>query len=271
MYQRKDPRIIVIHKKNGGLSDARNAGIRYSSGDYLMFVDGDDYINNEMCQILLDTSLQTNSDIVSCNFFRCNQHASTPSVMSLRDTPKSYKGKELFLYYFTKGPSTDLTVVWNKLYKRKLFFDKHMIRFPVGRNQEDESTTYKLYYLSKKITIIPTPLYYYTTRAGSITSSYKYKDLFDEISYAKDYIKFSRETAPETFALMEYACLVHYLRFAKKWNTCREIDPNRELLNQLESYICNNFKHFLSNPYAKLSFKFKYVMIRLHLYTILYH
>lgn len=87
-----------------------------------MFVDGDDYINNEMCQILLDTSLQTNSDIVSCNFFRCNQHASTPSVMSLRDTPKSYKGKELFLYYFTKGPSTDLTVVWNKLYKRKLFF-----------------------------------------------------------------------------------------------------------------------------------------------------
>ena len=67
-YTKFDDRIKVIHKKNGGLSDARNCGIEISTGDYIIFIDGDDYVSKNMCEKLLIRALEHNADIVSCNF-----------------------------------------------------------------------------------------------------------------------------------------------------------------------------------------------------------
>ena len=67
-YAKKDERIKVIHKENGGLSDARNYGIEASTGDYIIFIDSDDYVSESMCENLLICALENNADIVSCNF-----------------------------------------------------------------------------------------------------------------------------------------------------------------------------------------------------------
>ena len=114
-YTKKDSRIKVIHKKNGGLSDARNYGIEASIGDYIMFVDSDDYISANMCEILLKTAKKYNADIINCNFeevfsnaeSRINRQAvnKNEEVFSNLDMLKTF----FFNYTF------DANVVWNKL------------------------------------------------------------------------------------------------------------------------------------------------------------
>lgn len=172
-YENKDCRIKVIHKKNGGLSDARNYGISIATGDYLGFIDSDDVIDRDMYEILYEKITQYNADIAICGFKKFFEGENI-----------EYKKSEKYEIYTSKEAIKQLLLdnltnhAWNKLYNKKLFED---IRYPKGKNFEDIGTTYKLFLKSKKIINIHSECYGYLLRGNSITGKINEKSLFDQI------------------------------------------------------------------------------------------
>lgn len=156
-YEKKDSRIKVIHKKNGGLSDARNAGLDIALGKYIGFVDSDDIIHPQMYEKLYNCINKSNLDIVQCKFKR---------FKSIEEININISDSELnFKEYNSQDAIIDLidnnkinVNAWNKLYKRELFQNE---RYPKGKIHEDEFLTYKLIYNSSKIGYIDEELYYY--------------------------------------------------------------------------------------------------------------
>ncbi|WP_316569225.1 glycosyltransferase [Neobacillus sp. YIM B06451] len=159
-FSKIDSRIVVIDKANGGLSSARNAGLEIASGEYIGFVDGDDYIHEEMYQKLLLLSQETQSDIAVCGHIR---KYSNREVFSNSKKIIHYSSEEALSELISSKKIHDYA--WDKLYKKKLFEN---IRYPIGKMYEDVFTTYKLFIKAKKVVYIDEPLYYYIQRDGSI-------------------------------------------------------------------------------------------------------
>ncbi|MBA4686738.1 MAG: glycosyltransferase family 2 protein [Candidatus Galacturonibacter soehngenii] len=162
-YKQIDNRIIVIHQKNAGLSGARNAGIEIASGEYLVFVDSDDYLAVDFIESLYQAIIETNSDIAMCKYeyvkgdIMTQSHKPGESVV--------YSGIEMIENMYSPDGAF-FVVAWNKLYKRKLF--EH-IRYPQGRIHEDEATTHQLYYEANKAVFVKRYLYGYFVGGESIT------------------------------------------------------------------------------------------------------
>jgi glycosyltransferase involved in cell wall biosynthesis len=162
-YAKSDDRIKVIHKRNGGLSDARNYGLDIASGDYIAFLDSDDWIHEKHIEKLYELIKKTDSDIAVCDFLK----KSTEDCKSdqIEETLYWYSNIEALEQLMDRF-STQLVVAWGKLYKQNLFEN---LRFPVGRLHEDVFITYKLIFRARKIALTTAPLYYYWQRTDSIT------------------------------------------------------------------------------------------------------
>ena len=163
-YASKDNRIVVIHKENGGLSDARNAGLDICKGEYISFVDSDDWIAFSFVECLLQETCLSKADIGVTSFVRTSN--SFTAEIKLDAKPNI---EELSSLQAAKKIWSDEYVVfvtsWGKIYKASLFTD---IRFPKGKIHEDEYTTYKLLYRASKTIFLNVPLYFYFQRNDSI-------------------------------------------------------------------------------------------------------
>lgn len=166
-YATKDSRIKVIHKENGGLSDARNVAIDIVEGDFLMFVDSDDWLRYDAIELMVYSAISNDADIVVSNFAFVKEHdIKWHDAFKIKRNHIVYTPKEALLDLFYQQNME--TGAWGKLYKRDLWKD---IRFPVGRLFEDIPTIYKTFFLSKKIVVLSTVLYYYLLRDTSIMGS----------------------------------------------------------------------------------------------------
>ncbi len=182
-YKEKDKRIIYIKKENGGLSSARNVGIDKASGDYICFVDSDDWISKDYVSKLMESIIENNSDIAICNIKQLYSDGKEKEVtfkISNNKVLNSHDAlKELFIGNVLQNHAV------NKVYKISLFRD-NKIYFPIGKIYEDVFTTYKLFMVSSKISLINDYLYFYLQeREGSILSKKfndKRLDLLDAIS-----------------------------------------------------------------------------------------
>lgn len=161
-YAKKDERIKVIHKKNGGLSDARNKGINEATGKYIAFIDSDDYIEPCYLEKLYHAIKKNGTKIAQCNIQKVDE--SNTVIETIGDKIKSEKDGKIMIKELYDNKWENI-VVWNKLYVKQLFDN---IRFPVGKLHEDEYTTYKVLYDIEKISIIPECLYCYRQRKESI-------------------------------------------------------------------------------------------------------
>ena len=172
-YAKTDNRITVIHRKNGGLSAARNSGIewalKYSDSEWITFVDSDDWLHPDYLKILLECAKKFNTEISVCNFLRTADNA-VNSTLNKKLNVQKYSCEDFFINY-----NLNAVVAWGKLYKKKLFKD---IRYPEGKVHEDELTTYKLLFLIKNIVFIHDTLYYYFINKKSITQG-KNEDVWD--------------------------------------------------------------------------------------------
>ena len=163
----KYAKVKAHHKSNGGLSDARNYGIQHSKGNILCFVDSDDFVHKDYLKNLYDLKESTHANISECG---CFLYHDGDSIVA---TPPKKSTRILTPYeWITESGVGDFysVVAWNKLYDRSLF---DQIKFPVGRNFEDEATTYKLVYKCNTVARTYQQLYYYRQRQGSITNGEK--------------------------------------------------------------------------------------------------
>ena len=164
-YLPKDSRIQVVHKKNGGLSDARNAGLDVAKGDYIAFIDSDDYIHPEMISTLFALLQSNGSDISVCNFTPFTEKV---SLSNKEPVVCTLSGEAAAERLYQSQFATQTVVAWDKLYKRSLFEN---LRFEVGKFNEDEFFTYQVLFLAKKVTFTTQELYYYFIRSSGISQA----------------------------------------------------------------------------------------------------
>ncbi len=173
----KDNRINVFHKRNGGLSDARNYGLKVAKGQFIGFVDSDDWVSADMYQILLDNLLKANADISVCEkiiaydtFQEDCGKTKTCCTLSTQDALTVLYRNEKYMSHSC-----------NKLFKRSLFSN---IEFPKGKYFEDYFIMHELFGKAQTVTFCDMGLYYYRQRQGSITNSKNadsWKDFIDAI------------------------------------------------------------------------------------------
>ncbi|WP_162609506.1 glycosyltransferase [Flavonifractor sp. An82] len=190
LYAQKDSRIVVIHKKNGGLASARNTGLDNCSGEYIAFLDSDDWIDPEAYDKMLSFLLSAELDIVCCEISRVQN------------------GKEIERYQFYKSGS----ILTGRDVTREILLDKigsHVVkaiykkecwagvRFPVGRLYEDIPVTFKVFAAAKNVGFIAEPFYKYRENDAGITLSPKPIKPYHEFLGFKDHYDYALKEYPE--------------------------------------------------------------------------
>jgi glycosyltransferase involved in cell wall biosynthesis len=171
-YAKKDPRINLITQKNGGLSAARNTGIKAATCEYIAFLDSDDYLDPSMMEDTYKKALTENLDIV---IFQYNQVDESGNILFTNKVIDCNSQDEFKKRAISARKSP---MACDKLYKRSLFTE-HDILFPQGLYHEDTYTTYKLVFFAEKIGVLPKAYYYWLRREGSISKSISRKHIED--------------------------------------------------------------------------------------------
>ncbi len=238
-YAQKDSRIKIIDKKNGGLSSARNAGMKVATGEFISFIDSDDWVDLAMLEKLYQNITSLNTDISICavhQYDEINQRIddSIP-YFTLEYFDESFNNK-VFSYQDTKAFLMNVCVMaWNKLY-RKSFIDECQAEFPDGLIFEDGPFFFSIFFKTKRVSIIRDFLYFYRiNRTGSILKnsgkqffdiidvvnlmyeSLKTSDIFEDVKY-----EFFRQKANDINYRYELVDLSLKNNFAKKFKkeTC---------------------------------------------------
>ena len=218
-WAKKDNRIKVIHKKNGGLSDARNAGMAIATGELMGFIDSDDYISPEMYQLLYEHMKADGSDIAACGVQMVWEDDTPPQIMT-KMGQYTLDNKQALQSIVEE--SCLKHPVWNRLYRKSCVLD---IYFPVNRIHEDAFWSYQVIARAKKESVIDSICYFYCQRTGSIMAdrySEKRIDLLDaywnELEYVSQYSDIYR-TAVTLFGfrlLYAYQCTLRIADSAER-------------------------------------------------------
>lgn len=176
----KDARIRVLHQKNGGLSAARNAGLDVARGEWIGFVDSDDYIAPEMYEALYQAVQSTGADLALCDYTAVDE-AGTPCLPPYTGlAQRIFTGWELL----KRATNTMAQPAWNKLYRRAIFAQ---LRYPEGKLNEDLFLIPKICLQIQKAVVVPKALYYYVQRGSSIMNGSKTLRHFDAAEAAQRY------------------------------------------------------------------------------------
>lgn len=172
-YKNIDSRIVVIHKENGGLSDARNAGLKVMRGAYVIFIDSDDFFEHNAIEVMVTMSEKYNADLIIADICSVNERG---EILSKGNRQYNFRNESIFSPEEAANVFAELDWgAWNKLYKKNVHEE---IYFPKGKIHEDEAIMFEIFHKCHKIVYTNYRLYNYLKREGSITSaSYSLKKM----------------------------------------------------------------------------------------------
>lgn len=228
-------KIMYLEKENGGLSDARNYGLPYATGEYIAFLDSDDYIDKEAYKAMYDKAKQENADYLECDFI-------WEYTNKLKEDKRvDYKNKKEMLAFVR-------VVAWNKLIKREVI-EKNKLEFPKGLRYEDVEFTYKLIPHLNKVSYIDKCFIHYTQRENSIANvqnartSEIFTILDNVISYYKEN-EFYKEYEDE----LEYN-YARYLLCSSLKRICKiqDKETRTRLINETWNKLNSEFPNWKKN------------------------
>ncbi|MEY8435578.1 SP_1767 family glycosyltransferase [Streptococcus hyointestinalis] len=210
-----DSRIRVVHKKNEGVSATRNLGLKLATGDYITFIDSDDFVDKLYLDVLYKSLTENDADIASGNFASFNEERQTFLFFTTEETyfEKVYSPREWLDQENNPRHNLFLTVIFTpfKLYKRELWED---IEYPVGRVREDDAIIHKLYLRCQRISFVNSAIYFYSQHEDSLSKTVMQKDIATMISNAEERIAL--------MAAMNYDISEHIKSYYKRLEKCLE-------------------------------------------------
>ena len=253
-YRKNYPKKIKAYKKeNGGLSSARNYGLKYAKGDYIAFVDSDDYIDLTMYEKMYNKAISNNFDMVVCDLY----YTYEDNKLVFCDSKIK---NDLYEFDIKKTMIDIYPSAWNKLYKKELF--NYNVKFKEKVWFEDVEFLYRLFPYIKSIGVIKEPLYYYVQRKGAITSTFDER-LYHYIENWNGIIDFYKknELYSEYKKESEY-CYVRYLlaTFIKSATNFGKEDYDIAVTTALKN-IKNTFPNYRRNKYFYKSLKGIYLLL----------
>lgn len=241
-WANRDERIVVVHQQNAGLSAARNAGIDIARGEYLVFVDSDDWIHPKY----VDT-LQHDMERLQCKMAigekkRCREVVEYEKLDELavaipmsEAIPRMLRGEWIS--------------AWAKMYHRSLFDD---VRFPVGRNNEDYAILIYLFEKCEQVCYTKNVVYYYFVREGSITRSSLNDHSFDEVMNGKEVWEYCKKKYPQWSGLALFNLTASIIKLT---GNCLMEGKYMNKYDEMRDYFMANKREILSNPVLDMKYK----------------
>lgn len=243
-------KIVYLEKENGGLSDARNYAIPYAKGEYIAFLDSDDYVEKDMYQKMYNLAVKEDSDMVECDF--CWEYPDK----TRKDVGKIYHGiKEMI--------EKIRVVAWNKLIKKEILEDTK-IQFPKGYRYEDVEFTYKLIPYIKKVSFLKEAGIHYIQREGSISNSQneRTREIFDVLEHVLQYYKkigiYEKYKTELEYIYTRYAFCSSLRRISK----IQDENVQENLLKLTWNNVQEKFPNWKQNSILKTKFNAKNIYMR---------
>ncbi|MCH5270483.1 MAG: glycosyltransferase family 2 protein [Lachnospiraceae bacterium] len=219
-YAGEDTRIKVLHKENGGLSDARNKGLDAATGEYIFFVDSDDFIHPDMIRILYQNLQAAEADISVCGFLPVLEGKEELQTSSEENRTEIFEREEVMHCLQHRNLLT--VVAWNKLYKSSLFAE---LRYPKGKLHEDEFLIHRLLHLCTKIVFTDRKLYYYLQRSSSIMGELKWSSVADGWQAYEERLAFLQDHGYGQMTVWTKLHMLHYIcKFYEKLEQNKEAE-----------------------------------------------
>ena len=262
-YQKKDKRIKLLEKDNGGQASARNLGLKHAKGEYIAFLDSDDYVSENMYEVLYNRAKKDNLDIVLCNYFLVYKDRIEKNINNITlEKEKKITPEE----YITSSPSP-----WNKIIKKE-YLEKQNFIFPEGIIYEDFASIPLLGLNNPEIVYLNTCLHYYVQSEISTMRNKEYKKKYEDIFKAVKYL-YNNMIDKGYNQELEYLLTYHYLYLGSlnfyKYKKYNHID---KIANDMKQYFPNWHKNKLVISkfdkkkilYMKLFYHKKYFLINLY-------
>lgn len=259
-YKEKDSRIQVIHQKNAGLSEARNAGIDMATGDYVVCIDSDDYVDIDMFEYCVKGLESADADIVVCGT-KIEFEDGTTKV-------KNNKSKEILstreaLIKLNSFSSFDMSVC-NKIFKKEIVKG---ILFPAGKKSEDYFVMFQYFNRANKVLVLPEAKYHYFQRANSISRG---KNItHDYIEGAKTQQEFFRKNYPDIEFVGNTAYAFSYIATYNRYLK-NKITMSQELKDKFRKEVKTYLKDIRQNPYISMKKKIQAFLFvyQIHCYEL---
>lgn len=254
LLAKKDSRIVVYHKENGGLSSARNFGIDKANGEFIGFIDSDDYIDNDMYETLYNLIKKDKSDVSMCGLYNIYANRKDSQV---KEVKKYLMNAEEAIQMVLDSKITSVTAV-NKLYRKEIF---NNLRYDLGKTSEDAFIIVRLLDKCNLISMTNERKYYYYHRTNSITKkpfSEKSRDVLDaynlnysivEEKYPKIISSAKRRVLWAYFYVLDLLCVSEYR------------DKYDELANELIYKLKKNTWFILNSPHFTLKRKILFISL----------